>query len=285
MKGEKVMNDKKTDGRTYDLIAFDMDGTLLTGDKRILPSSLEAVGKAARAGKKIVLSTGRSLSEIRPYRRIFRFLDYAILESGGLIYDFKKENFLYRHTFDREIIESVVRVLAEKDIMPLVMSGGQVFLSRAHLDHIKDYHMEPYKTAFLDFGVLEDDIIALILERKSEIEKLNLYHPDIRMREETRRALSGIEAQTADGDETGIEFTPCGVNKGTGLARLCALTGIDPAATIAVGDADNDIEILETAGLGIAMANANPDILDLADKKVADNENGGCAQAVFSYLL
>lgn len=275
----------KTEGPSYDLIAFDMDGTLLTNDKRILPSSEQAIREAHAAGKKIVLSTGRSLSEIRPYRQLFGLLDYAILESGGLVYDFREEKAIDRRTFDEGIILAIAGRLMENDIMPLVMSGGQVYLDRSHLDRIDRYHMEPYKKVFSDFGVASDDIVGLILEKKNQIEKINLYHPDTGMREETRAALAGLDAQTADGDETGIEFTPTGVNKGAALASLCARIGTDLSRTIAVGDGDNDIEILEKAGLGIAMANANPSILALADKKVADNESGGCAQAIFSYLL
>ena len=75
------------------------------------------------------------------------------------------------------------------------------------------------------------------------------------------------------------------MTKGTGLLALADQLGIDAAATIAVGDADNDIDMLRAAGLGVAMGNANEGARAAADVVVADNDHDGCAEAIDRFLL
>ena len=82
----------------YQLIAFDMDGTLLTSKKTIAKSSVEAIGRAQDAGKQVVLSTGRSLSELLPYGYDLREIRYDILASGALIYDLEAKCVLAKQT-------------------------------------------------------------------------------------------------------------------------------------------------------------------------------------------
>ena len=74
------------------------------------------------------------------------------------------------------------------------------------------------------------------------------------------------------------------MNKGSGLERLCGLLGIPMAECIAVGDADNDIEMLRAAGLGVAMGNAAGHVKTAADRVVSDLDHGGCAEAIMMAL-
>ena len=82
-----------------------------------------------------------------------------------------------------------------------------------------------------------------------------------------------------------LEISPKSVSKGIALEDLCGLLGIPIERCIAVGDSGNDLEMLRAAGLGIAMGNASPDAVDASDVTVADNNHGGCAEAVYDYLL
>ena len=82
-----------------------------------------------------------------------------------------------------------------------------------------------------------------------------------------------------------IEVTHASVTKGTGLLALAAQLGISPEQTIAVGDADNDLPMLRAAGLAVAMGNANENARAASDVTVADNNHGGCAEAIHRFLL
>ena len=86
-------------------------------------------------------------------------------------------------------------------------------------------------------------------------------------------------------ESASLEISAAGVDKGKGLLKLCEYLGLSPEKTIAVGDADNDVAILKTAGLSVAMGNALPQIRELSDVSVADCNHDGCAEAIEKYLL
>ena len=96
----------------------------------------------------------------------------------------------------------------------------------------------------------------------------------------TRQQLSHLPLELVYSEVSSVECAAPGVNKGTGLERLCQALGISPAACVAVGDAENDMPMLRAAGLGVAMGNAAPHVKAAADCTVADNDHGGCAQAI-----
>ena len=86
-------------------------------------------------------------------------------------------------------------------------------------------------------------------------------------------------------ETSAVECSPLGISKGSALRRLCQSLGIDLEHTIAVGDSDNDLDILRSAGLGAAMGNCNDRVRYVADVVLRDCDHGGCAQAVDEYLL
>ena len=86
-------------------------------------------------------------------------------------------------------------------------------------------------------------------------------------------------------EETSFEITPQGVSKGTGLVDLCRVLGVPIEEAIGVGDAFNDIPMLEMAGLGVAMGNSNEAALLAADVVVGDNDHNGIAEVIDRYLI
>ena len=156
----------------YQLIALDMDGTLLDGAKRVLPSSTEAIEEALAAGRHVAICSGRCPAMVEVSRDELAGIRYAICGSGTSLFE------------------------------------------------------------------------------------------------------------TAS-----LEFSPTEANKGTGMLALAELLGVPRGATMAVGDADNDLPMLRDAGLGVAMGNANERVRAAADVVVADNDHGGVAEAIRTYLL
>ena len=86
-------------------------------------------------------------------------------------------------------------------------------------------------------------------------------------------------------ESSSLELTATGVDKGVGLTKLCEALGIPVSASIAVGDADNDLSVLRTAGLAVAMGNALDSVKAVSDVTVADCDHDGCAEAIYKYLL
>ncbi len=271
----------------FDLIAFDMDGTLLDGEKRVLPSTLEAIHAAAGAGKVVAIATGRSPSMMLPYRDLLPDVPYAICTSGAHLLDLRRDSLLAESAIDAAAIPQLLETHRGKDVMLEIFSGTEAYDSAGSFDRLDRYGLGEFHDMFVRVCHEVDDIEGWVLDHASSIAKY-IVHPVVGedaldVLEKIRERDIPVEAAFSQANS--LELSPRGVSKGSALRDLCGLLGIAPERCIAVGDSGNDLAMLRTAGLGIAMGNASPDVLETADVTVADNNHGGCAEAIYDYLL
>ena len=264
----------------YQLIAFDMDGTLLTSQKTIAKSSIAAIDRAHAAGKQVALSTGRSLSELGLYKKDLQGIRYAILASGALIYDLEMKQTLAEQTLPAVVVDKVKALAEAHDLMVVGMINGQGYLQRSHFENIANYYMEIYTELYDETAVLVDNICDLLAKERENFGKINIYHLTADERDQSYEVLLSEEIAMIKSEVSGLELTAQGVEKGQGLAHLAQKLNLPMEQIIAVGDADNDESMIREAGFGVAMGNANENIKGLADIIVADNDHGGCAQAI-----
>lgn len=269
----------------YDLIALDMDGTLLTSGQVISEASRAAIDKAVSKGKTVVISTGRSPSELRDYEKEFENIRYYICENGALLYDSKEERILDAQLIPAEIVEELMRIAKERDVMIYVASNGQHMCTYSDVLRMEHFQLGQYKDLILRTGMLHDDMIASYWEKPFPVEKLNLFSVSAEKREELKEELKRLPLTVVYAEETSLEISPLHMSKAAGLRKLCEYLQIPLDKTIAVGDSDNDAEMLRMAGLSAAMGNARPYIQELCDVVVADNDHDGCAEAIEKYLL
>lgn len=238
------------------MTAVDMDGTLLTTDKRILPETIEAISEAEKAGISVVLATGRAVAEIKEYRYALKSITCGITESGGLLYDFRREQILWRRSFDKEMREIIIEASFRENVILQAMAGGAVFMEEGCLQDLGRHRIDHFAGLFRDSCTMVPDIRSQILYGKEEIEKINLYHTDSAARKRTREWLAHTGLELADSEYTSLEISPPGVCKGDALLRLCGLQGISIKNVAAIGDSDNDFTMLRAVGFPIAMGNA-----------------------------
>lgn len=268
---------------TYQMIAFDMDGTLLQTDHTIDPRSLEAIAQASQAGKTVVLSTGRALSELAAFLPDLPSVRYGVLASGGLVVDFHEGAVLDKKALPAPVVDQVRQVLQTEDLFCLVMRDGQGFVQSDQFERIGDYHMADFAQLYTDTAQFVDSLDSLL--EQGEFEKINLYFKTEELREHYIQIFEAYGISLARAEGAGLEMSAQGADKGQGLAQLCQHLGLDLSRVIAVGDSDNDAPAFRRVGLGLAMGNANDLIKSLAGAILADNDSGGCAQAVRDYLL
>ena len=163
-----------------------------------------------------------------------------------------------------------------------VLTTTQSVAASDALPHMVDFHMGIYQGMFDRICTPVDDMPAFARANEGAVCKVNLYHRSVESRERTRARLeeAGLAVQLAYAEETSLEVSPAGVSKAEGLSRLCDYLGITLAEAVAVGDAPNDTQALQVAGLPVAMGNATPDIKALAKMVVADNDHDGIAEVV-----
>ena len=268
----------------YQLIAFDMDGTLLDSGKNISPDSLEAIRRADEAGKLVALSTGRCPAELAAYMEQLSALRYVIGVSGALVYDCRTGEKLFAQYLSGEEVATILAAAEGEDVMPQAL-GDVGYIQRDHFDHIEEYGMGVYRPSFEKNMILKGEVRRFIREEKPKLHKINFYCRTPEQREIIERRLAGSGLQLVHSEITGLECSPGGITKGLGLEKLCGAIGLPAEQTIAVGDANNDLDILARAGLSVAMGNANAQVLAAADVVVADNDHGGCAEAIDRYLM
>ena len=125
-----------------------------------------------------------------------------------------------------------------------------------------------------------DDCKEYVYTHPGEVVKVNLYHRDKISRDENFERINALNLSISYAESFNLEMSPANITKGSGLVELCDLLKIDLSETVAIGDADNDKEILQTAGLSVAMGNASDEIKKLADFVTLDNDSDGVATAI-----
>lgn len=271
----------------YQLIAFDMDGTLLDSDKHIQPSSLTAISKATAAGKTVILSTGRCLPELSEYLSQLPDVRYLNCISGALVFDRKEQKVIYSCELPSEICCQILNLVEHQDVMIHLLCVQDSLIQRSQLENMAHFGMGQYQGLFERNAKQWEDLIGQYRTDPFSVAKLNLYftNTETRARIEQQIKAAGIPVTMVHAEATSLEISANGVSKAVGLQKLCEHLGIPIEKTIAVGDAPNDLEILKTAGLSVAMGNSRKQILELADVIVADCDHNGCAQAIYNYLL
>lgn len=269
----------------YRLIAFDMDGTLLNSAKQLLPGTVSALAEAAAAGKAVALCTGRPVNELKDFFPLLPGVRYAVATSGAAIYDCATDSYPALSPLADETVLQLLAVSRHEDAMVHLLCRDGTAAARDYIDRMPEYGVGIFQPVMRRLADAPEDLEQYYLQTRPVVLKLNFYCRSAEDRARIRASLAGIHANLVDVEEAMLECSPPGVDKGKGLETLCGILGISPAEAIAVGDSGNDIEMLRTAGLGIAMGNASPEALAAADLTVADCDSGGCAEAVYRYLL
>lgn len=269
----------------YQLIAVDMDGTLLNKDFHISKECQSAILKASLLGKHVVISTGRSLTEMKPYLNDLKGIRYLILESGAVVYDLDKNKILFQKTFQKEEVEAIYQVYLKQDMMIHIFTNGYSYALKSHMLEMDKYQMGKYQPTFIQNNSGIEDVESFLNDHIHSIEKVNLYHRSPKDRESTIKTLENLNVSQACVEISSLELSPQGIDKGIGLTYLCQELNIPLHQSIAIGDSHNDFEMMKTAGLAIAMGNAIEEIKEIADIEVLDCDHHGVAEAIERYLI
>lgn len=267
------------------LLALDMDGTLLKSDKTISQNTLNALEEAEERGHKICLCTGRGLPELEDYRDKLTCCDYGILLSGGLIYDFKNNQRLLAHPFDKELCEKIIDLIKDEDVMIYALGVKNSTASRKDIENMPYFKMAIYQKMFEDHANAVEDVVAYAYAHSSELLKFCVYCPSIEVRDEIKKLIEYLPVSYACVEETSIEISPLGITKGDGIKVLASYLNIPIEDTIMIGDSENDREAFMSAGKSIAMGNAIDSIKEMASEITLDNDHDGIKVIVDKYLL
>lgn len=266
------------------LLALDMDGTLLNEAKEIPQAHIDAIHKAIDKGIKLVLCTGRPLFGVLPYYKKLSLdlqNEYVIVNNGCSTHQTSDWSLVDWRELSKSDIE-YLNELAEKSEVQLTLFDEK---------HYFVLGGKPNQVIENDAKLVFSDLTEISLEEATS-GKYRMFQGmflgtesqtddfEQRFAAELCQKFSGVRSQPVI-----YEAMPLGTTKASALSRLAKILDIQPSEIMAMGDANNDIEMLEFAGLGIAMGNASEHVKALADAVTTTNEENGVARAIEKYIL
>lgn len=274
------------------LLALDMDGTLLDSAGHISEASRAAMRAAQERGVQVVLATGRDYNGI-PWAELEGVkLDYAITTNGSAVYRIADRACLFEKCLPCGVGADIFDWLLERQVYIDVFIDGRDYVPREVLPLVEklvmpDYVMQSLRTKRTPI----DNLSGRLRAGSLHIQKGTLnFWPEAdgtpHAFAETAAFIAAQKGITAvDGGFGNLEFTAAGVSKATALSWLAARLNVSLAQTMAVGDSENDTEMLRAAGLGVAMGNAPAPVRALAAAVTASNDEDGAAKAIEKYIL
>lgn len=257
------------------LVASDVDGTLLDPMSRLTARTARAISRVTAAGIPFVLVSGRPPRWITPVAELAGLAGYAVCANGAVIYDLAAGRALTVTGLDPVLLADAAHTL-ERALPGMRVAAERA--STATLAHAP-YVTEPgYRNPW---GDAENNVVSRAEVLGHPATKLLIRHPDMtseEMADAAREVLDHAVDITFSTSNGLIELSASGVTKASGLAEVGRRLGLASADMIAFGDMPNDVHMLRWAGHGVAMANAHPLALDAADEITAPNAEDGVAQ-------
>lgn len=258
------------------LVATDVDGTLLGPGERVSARAAAVIGRLVAAGVGFVLVTGRPPRWIPPVVAELGVARLAICANGGVLYDAVDDRVLSARTLAPDILADLAAAACE------VLPGAGLAVERvgrgAFDGSAAQFVAEPdYRHAWPD---ADNGVVARPELLAQPAVKLLIRCPELSS-DAMVAALAPVVGDTADltfSHPRGlVEASPPGVTKASGLAEVAERFDVEAADVVAFGDMPNDLEMLRWAGHGVAMGNAHPALLDIADEVTASNVEDGLA--------
>lgn len=264
------------------LIGLDLDGTLLTTDKKLTPHTKEVLEQCLARGIQILPATGRTKAAIPDYLRELTGLRYMILSNGAKVYDLKEDKDIYSNCIPQERAKELYDYLRGFDTYYDFYALGQGWSEAQFFEHTEKYNIEPHIEKLVRTSRKRIDSMEKWMEKyKAPVEKFNMFFASAQKREEAYKILLSIEDLAATNSlSNNIELNYYTCNKGDALLNLGRILHLERSQIMACGDGNNDLSMIKAAGVGIAMANGEDCIKEAADFITRTNDEEGVAYAI-----
>lgn len=269
------------------MVALDLDGTTLTSDRRITERTEEAFRRATEKGVHIVVSTGRTFTALPPQVREMPYITYAITSNGAHINLVRTGESIYDAFLSVTAVREAARLYKELDTEIEVFVEGRAYMDQSYRDYIVEHGLSHRSAEYVLWSRTPVDGIAdLLLANEEHIENINFCFEDTEAYERSRDLIKAIpEATITSSFVNSLEVGGPDTSKRSALIELTGRLGIDRSELMCCGDAPNDIDMIEYAGIGVAVGNAWGGTKEHADYITGSNDEDGVAQAIEKFVL
>lgn len=288
----------------YKLVAIDLDGTLLNSFGEVSQKTREIIKKATANGIEVVLASGRPISSVKDLAEELNANNYLISGNGAIVYNMNKNEIVYDKFLSKDQILNIIKICdensiyyniyTENDVLTKSLNYNALFYHNENthkqeekrtniniMNNVYEYVEKTENEKYLKVTVCEQSRIVF----NSIIKKLRTI-PNIDVLDVAHMSKKIIKSGT---EEVLVEYcyteiTNQNVNKWEAIKYILQEENIKPEEVIAIGDNINDKEMIENAGLGVAMGNSSQSILEIADTKVGTNNEDGVYQVFEKYV-
>ena len=262
----------------YKLIAVDMDGTLLNDASEITKRTLHAIEEARKKGVLFSVSTGRPIQGIKKFNNLLKLKCPVIAYNGAMLADPNTDEVIFEKSLENKEAKKILEFGKIKNTAMCIWSNHKLYVNvlNERTQAYKSLHgVEPILTYDME-KLLENKITKILWYDK--IENISKWQEELLKEDFSKTMLCTSKPYF-------LEFFNSKVSKALTLERLAKLYNIKREEIIAVGDGYNDLSMIEYAGLGAAMENADERVKKRADYIAASNENDGVSEVIEKFVL
>lgn len=259
------------------LVAIDLDDTLLKNDLTISPRAKNAITKASELGVAVTFATGRMYASALPFARDLK-LDMPLITYQGALVKYVDGRVVYHKPLQMELAKRVVDFLMPYKYHVNLYVHDELRMERESPEGRRYANISKVPLHFFDnlYDALNDEPTKiLIIAKEHELDELAA----------ALRQEFGAEVNITKSKPYFLEVANRLATKGFALAELAHSLNIKASQVMAIGDSWNDLDMLEYAGLGVAMGNAAPEVKQVADYITLSNDDDGVAEAIEQFVL
>ena len=259
------------------LIACDMDGTLLTSDKKISPRTRAAIRKSIEAGKIFLIATGRMFISARPYAESLELDVPLVTYNGALVKGSQSGKVFFEHKMKSETAQEVLRFCKEKGYYLQYYINDDVCVEKGN--EFSEYYGRVQNIPIREVGpelydMQEAPYKLLVISPMEEAAKVRADFQD----------HFGDKLDIYNSQPNFLELMEPGINKWKAVKAVAEHFHIKAEEIMCLGDSNNDYDMVANAGVGVAVANATEKVLEAAKIITASNDNDGVALVLESFL-
>jgi len=262
------------------LIVTDVDGTLLNSEHKLSERNSKALKAAAEQGIHLVLATGKSQASCTALLEELKIPAYGIYLQGLATVN-TEGKVMSQRTLDPDVSRQVITYADERGFS-LVAYSGQRLIARAMNAQIEEYTIRYHDPMPEAVGPLQNLLWTTPIHKLTAIGEPRAI---MALRWQLNTQLGGTARLMQAGVPNMLEILPPNGGKGAALKALLKELQVPSEQAMAIGDAENDLEMLEIAGIGVAVGNADQKVKDAADHVVASNDEDGVAEAIERFAL
>ena len=290
----------------YNLIAIDLDGTLLNSNGIISHKTKETLKEIKNKDIEIVLASGRMVDSIKTISNEIGNQKYLIAGNGAIVYDIEKQEILYRNYLKKEKVLDVIKICEENSIYYNIYTENELLTTalkynvlyynkenanRDEKDRIKisivnnmyEYVLNSKRDDYLKITICDEDkmVFNSIIRKIKKIKEIDVLDIEHMSRKNISKGTERVELNYSY-----TEVSAQNVDKWEAINYIMKQKNINKENVIAIGDNINDKKMIENAGLGIAMIGSTSEVTEIANIVTAENNNeDGVAKELKKILL